>query len=99
MARFYGTIQGARGPASRLGHKSLEVTAQSYQGDVIVEFVRGGDKYEVDIVTICAAPHVGGQNIVLYRGPIHDLLTEEGRGAIVRQFAHDALERENKRAK
>jgi hypothetical protein len=27
MAQFYGTLQGARGPASRLGHKSSGLTA------------------------------------------------------------------------
>ncbi len=36
MAHFYGTIQGNRGQASRLGSKTsgLSLTAASYQGAV-----------------------------------------------------------------
>ena len=48
MANFYGTVQGNRGMASRLGTKSsgLAVTAQSWDGSVIVRM------YEEDGRTI-----------------------------------------------
>lgn len=36
MAKFYGTIQGNRGLATRCGNARLKSTAQSYDGSVIV---------------------------------------------------------------
>lgn len=54
MARFYGTIQGARGEATRLGHASsgLRVTAQSWEGRVYVNLSADGDddRFHVKIV-------------------------------------------------
>lgn len=46
MARFYGQVQGARGPASRLGHKDLEVVAASWGGAVRTTlFTRGKEDW------------------------------------------------------
>ena len=53
MAQFYGTVKGARGEASRLGHKSsgLTTVAASYYGAVQTELRHnddtGQDEYRV----------------------------------------------------
>ena len=74
MARFYGTIQGARGPASRLGHRNsgLRVTAQSYSGDIVVELSALGK--DEDYVWIGARSHGYGDSVCLYAGPILPLI-------------------------
>ena len=71
MAHFRGTIQGGRGEASRLGHKSsgLSVTAASWQGKVTIWLY---EKDGVDYARIALAPHSNGAGICreLYDGPI-----------------------------
>jgi len=53
MAHFYGTLQGARGAASRLGHKSsgIRTCAASWSGAIRVEVYyneeTGKDMYRV----------------------------------------------------
>lgn len=98
MARFYGTIHGARGPTSRLGntHSGLEVTAQSYQGDIVVQLFAVGDE---DHVQLFARPHGnGGHGAMLYTGPIKYLLDRKGHEFLIEEMAHRAMEKENKRA-
>jgi hypothetical protein len=61
MARFYGTVQGARGEASRLGDSvsGLRVEACSWRGKVVV----GLHAHDVvDYVTINAAQHGSSSN-------------------------------------
>jgi hypothetical protein len=106
MARFYGTLQGARGPASRLGNGSsgLTVTAQSYTGDIVVELSAGEERYvrgvrprkgaepeTIDCVYIGVRDHSSRQTLCLYSGKISDLLSSEWRDALVRTFAEKAL--------
>lgn len=90
MARYYGTIQGARGPTSRLGHRGLEVTAQSYQGDIVVNFDAKGDE---DRVGIYARPHSGGSYVCLYCGPVAALVDTEERQKFLREIARAELAR------
>lgn len=80
MAHFYGTVHGARGPTSRLGHHDLEVTAQSYEGDILVHLERTpeGDKV---LLTVREHGHSGGTT--LYCGFIKDLLDMEKRAAMM----------------
>lgn len=100
MARFYGTIQGSRGPASRLGHKHLEVNARSYSGDVRVTLYAPDAESSTDHVCIAARDHdSSGDTVTLYRGPIRDLLAPHGREELVRKMAHDMLEQEHRKAK
>lgn len=49
MSKFYGTIQGGRGAATRTGHKGIKACAQSYQGSVITELSYDNDKLMVSI--------------------------------------------------
>ncbi len=71
MAHFRGTIQGARGEASRLGGKSsgLQITAASWQGAVCVDLY---EKDGVDMARICLALHTNGagSHHEIYNGPI-----------------------------
>lgn len=59
MAHFRGTLQGARGQVSRLGHKSTGITAvlQSWNGAVRVELVHGDDGHDYCVVR--QEPHHG----------------------------------------
>jgi hypothetical protein len=55
MAQFRGTVQGVRGPASRLGSKAsgLTVVARSWNGEVRVNLYHdrrdGLDRYQIVI--------------------------------------------------
>lgn len=70
MAHFRGIIQGARGEASRLGHKSsgLRVEAASWQGKVVTVLT---EKDGVDYAHVYLATHNGsGVSHSLYYGPV-----------------------------
>lgn len=68
MARFFGTVRGHRGEASRLGHKRLETVAASYQGAVQVTLYRQG---ETDMATVALIPWQGaGTSHILFDGPV-----------------------------
>jgi hypothetical protein len=90
MARFYGTVQGGRGQASRLGHANtgLDVTAQSYSGDVVINLFNVNGE---DHVRIVAREHKGGVATQLYIGPIKELLKPAARLEFFQQAAKDAL--------
>lgn len=72
MAHFYGTLKGARGEASRLGHKSsgLRTGAASWEGAVSVHLYHdetaGQDMAEVQLIPW----HGAGVYRSLYRGPV-----------------------------
>ncbi|EIZ87110.1 gp62 protein [Methylobacterium sp. GXF4] len=71
MAHFIGTVQGARGEASRLGHKSSGITGYvaSWSGGCrSTAYVSAAG---VDCVLIELVPHQGsGTHQVIYDGPI-----------------------------
>ena len=72
MAHFYGTLQGNRGEASRLGTKSsgLDVVAASWEGAVRVS-VSYDEQSGKDVVYVSLTPwHGSGINKTLYSGPI-----------------------------
>lgn len=83
MARFYGTIQGARGPASRLGHAAsgLDVSACSWQGRVEVGLCARDDE---DVVHIRAEQHGSSSNPT---GPIFSGTFEE-LGQLINWWQH-----------
>lgn len=67
MARFMGTIQGSRGPATRLGHQNLTVRAASWSGAVDVYLYV---KNDVDYARVSFVEHHGkGSNYTIYDGP------------------------------
>lgn len=67
MARFISTVQGSRGPVTRLGHQTLTIKAASYSGAVeVILYVENG----VDYARIQFCQHQGaGSTYVLYDGP------------------------------
>lgn len=84
MARFYGTIKGARGPASRLGHKGsgLCVFGKSYNGDVSVRFEAGTD--DADNVSVSVWDHNSSMSkFSLYYGDM-TTLRKGGRVEVMR---------------
>jgi hypothetical protein len=71
MATFYGTVQGSRGKATRLGHSHLDLTAQSYEGSIVVRlYVEQGVQHASICVSQGSTEH-GTYN--LFRGPIRTL--------------------------
>ncbi len=72
MAHFYGELNGARGPASRLGTKGsgLKVVAASWQGAVkttLYHNSRDGKDYAI----VALIPwHGKGVSRILYEGPV-----------------------------
>jgi hypothetical protein len=74
MAHFYGTLQGQRGEASRLGSKDsgIAVTAASWAGAITVHLYREGD---VDMARVSMRPwHGSGVSHELYVGPVGEYL-------------------------
>lgn len=92
MARFYGTVQGGRGRATRLGHASsgLHVTAQGFAGDIVVDLEnRAGD----DWVYIGVRPHddCGGLRKTIYHGPMKQLVEQPARKTLIEGLLDEAL--------
>ena len=50
MARFYGTLQGNRGLATRTGSNKITASAQSYRGSVTTELTYEGDTLMVRVM-------------------------------------------------
>ena len=79
MATFFGTVQGGRGKATRLGDKThgLCVSAQSYAGSVIVNlYYNNVDQIEcVDISVAPGSTSDSGRS--LYAGPIKGLFSDQ----------------------
>lgn len=74
MARYLGTVQGARGEASRLGHQSsgLRTVAASWKGAIETRLY--ADEHDKDCCSIEARPwHGRGPQRLLYDGPIEAL--------------------------
>lgn len=73
MAHFYGTVQGARSEASRLGgvRSGLTGYVASWKGGCrTTAYVRDG----IDHVRVELVPHRGrGVNRTIYDGPIGEL--------------------------
>jgi len=78
MAHFYGTVHGARGTTTCSGHNDLLVTAQSFEGDILINLVRTEEGDKVELVV-----HEHGHSHLtqLYFGFIKDLLDMEKRAA------------------
>jgi hypothetical protein len=72
MAQFYGSVQGQRGQASRLGSKrsGVTTTAASWEGAVTTT-VSHDARLGVDVAEVRLTPWRGrGTSKLLYRGPV-----------------------------
>lgn len=71
MARFFGSTQGERGQAHRLGHHRLEVVAASWRGAITVELWTDADGVERYRVARTAwKGHGGAQARVIEAGAL-----------------------------
>ena len=75
MATFFGTIQGERGQATRLGHGHIKATAQSYEGSVVVELFKANDGALHCQIAVGAGSKQHG-DFLLYNGPITALFDD-----------------------
>lgn len=91
MAHFYGELNGARGPASRLGTKGsgLKVVAASWQGAVkttLYHNSRDGKDYAL----VMLVPWRGkGVSRVLYEGPVDGPVEQEAEHIEQQAERHD----------
>lgn len=75
MAHFRGIVQGARGQASRLGHRRLETVAQAWGGQIVVVLWRetlGDTPGDYVCISVEANGAMCGER-VLYYGPLSEL--------------------------
>lgn len=78
MAHFYGTIDGNRGEASRLGSKDsgFRATAASWSGaiSVTLSHCNGRDEARVEMTPW----HGQGERATLYDGPVGEVASDAG---------------------
>ena len=68
MAKFYGEVQGARGPVHRLGHQDVRAVVASWQGAVATYMYEDHGEIRVRVTT---TPWQGqGQYQLLFDGPL-----------------------------
>lgn len=97
MSVFTASLDVEGNPRAEAYGKVARVTITGYQGSIYVDYKLKKKNSTTEFVVITVGR--GGEYFELYNGPINGLLSKRGQGAIVRKFAHDALERENRRAK
>lgn len=88
MARFYGTIEGGRGQATRCGSivKGLSTTAASYSGAVFVSLYVDSEDRDCARVTVGAWESNGPRPaVVLYEGPIAEASPELALAEVVKR--------------
>lgn len=73
MAKFYGTIQGSRGQASRLGHSHIVTKAASWDGAVNTVITERDGETWVEITTM--QHHNAGSYNLIYDGPLAKLMS------------------------
>lgn len=84
MAHFYGTLQGSRGLASRLGTKNsgLETVAAGWRGAIKVELWNDNGR---DMFRVWLTPwqNSGGRNRILASGELNAELAAELAAAAI----------------
>ena len=60
MAAFFGQVNGGRGTATRIGHRSIRTSAQSYNGSVQTELTYNNeDKLMIRVDTSDCSSYYG----------------------------------------
>lgn len=72
MARFFGSVQGQRGEAHRLGHTSITTTAASWGGAIEVELTAGPNGKTQAIVRLIPWKGSKTPHRILWNGIIED---------------------------
>lgn len=93
MARFYSSIQGARGEATRLGHANsgVRASAQSYTGSVIAQMFVGDDDEDWCSIHVREGSHRYDGGLCLYYGPVKQLLEQSSRKTLLTALAGECL--------
>jgi hypothetical protein len=69
MARFYGSVQGSRGEATRLGHRNMVTRCASWSGAVRCDaYDRDGNDYVR--IQFISWPRQDGSFRLIYDGPM-----------------------------
>jgi hypothetical protein len=76
MAKFYGSCQGDRGEATRLGHTGLITTAASWDGCIKVELKERDGVIWADVWS--DTWHGSGRKQDIYSGPVGALIVPAG---------------------
>jgi hypothetical protein len=73
MAKFYGSIQGSRGAATRIGHSNIKSSVQSYDGSVITYL-----SYDEDtlMVEVCVAKESTTYGRRIFYGTFDEFITK-----------------------
>lgn len=75
MSKFYGQVFGApQTSASRRGHKSIRVSAQSYDGSIITHLWYSDDS--TLMVQLEYSPESSEHGMTIFRGTIDQLLNK-----------------------
>ena len=93
MARFYSSIQGARGEATRLGHTNsgIRASTQSYTGSVITQMFVGDNDEDWCSIHVREGSERYGGGLCLYHGPVRQLLEQSGRKTLLTALAAECL--------
>ena len=73
MSKLYGSIQGNRGAATRMGHSSIKSSVQSYDGSVITYMSYDDDKLMVEI---CVADESSAYGRRIFYGTFEEYIAK-----------------------
>lgn len=80
MSKFYGTVQGQRGKATRAGHHSITTEAASWEGAVRVHVYHDEDRGQDVAIVSLTRWHGEGSQRVLWEGPVSGKRLKRVRG-------------------
>ena len=73
MSKFYGSVQGNRGAATRGGHSMIKTSAQSWDGSIINYLSYEDDKLMVEV---CVSEGSSAYGKTIFRGTFDDLIAK-----------------------
>ena len=74
MAKFYGTLKGSRGEATRLGSSDIKVAARSYDGSLITD-MKYDERGELT-VRLSASKGSSSYGDTIFYGTLEDLINK-----------------------
>lgn len=77
MSKFYGMVQGSRGPATRCGHRSIKTSCQSYNGSVITE-LSYNENNELMVEVSVGKSESTSYGSLLFRGTFNEFVEKLG---------------------
>ena len=77
MAKFYGSIQGDKGAATRMGHSSIRSSVQSYNGSLISYMSYVGDKLMLEL---CVSDGSSATGRTIFYGAFEEFVNKFEKG-------------------